>query len=259
MIDETALDHRVSHKSRNFYNLLGTAMMTPIEFIKAFLVMDRPLLYSQESIFSTVLNNQTVDVILQSDIFDSSSCVCSDGWECAENFPSNVPPELQVNIRCSTLDTMIAGDMSLWVSDEWWSNVANDFSLSHPANRYRFTNTSYTDSTFGKAIQKGFLVGEIVDTDYEKYFDFCAPEKCIYYQEQSRSFVDIIAILSGLVAGIARIVKPIVIVFWEIVYRKQLNAEIERQKIIRHIEPINSVESSQPVQEDEILFRKVNR
>ena len=257
IIDRKPLEHRVSQKLNNFYNVLGTAMMTPIEFVKAFLVMDKPLLYSRESAISTILNNQTLDVIIQSVPFDvdNLTCDCSDGWECSEAWPPGNSEDLQVTLKCSTLDTMLASTIELWTSIDWWNGVKVAFNLSYPANTYRFSNSSYARYTFGQAIRSGFLVNDTITTDYEAYFNFCAAEKCTYYKEKSRSFVDIIAILSGLVAGIARILRPIVIVFWELVYRKQLKEEERKERRTRHVEPVHSTDlDSQP--EDDILFAK---
>lgn len=223
-IAKNNLENRVKQKFRNFNNILATAMITPLEFITAYLAMDKPLLYSQESVFSATINSQTKDLIVESTLFSSVNCTCSDSWECTRYLP-NDQASVKLTSKCSILETMLISDVAIMTTNDFWSGSVSAFSMSNTAADYKFSSTQYNGQTFIDAIQSGFVVNSEVAVDYNAYYDKCSPESCVYYQETTRSFIDIVAILSGLVAGIASVLKPIVSVPWELIYKRKLKKQ----------------------------------
>ena len=91
---------------------------------------------------------------------------------------------------------------SYFKNAKFWADIVELYTTHKVDYRlitYTLPHLGY--SNLAQGMVQGFMDNYTVTYDYERYYNLCKPLKCVYYDQSSRSFTDVIVTLIGLVGG----------------------------------------------------------
>mmetsp|Transcript_22035 Transcript_22035/g.30734 ORF Transcript_22035/g.30734 Transcript_22035/m.30734 type:complete len:630 (-) Transcript_22035:356-2245(-) len=112
--------------------------------------------------------------------------------------------DFDLDYYCGSVQTMSNFPTAALASREFWQWS----SFMDPAFGMRMNVSNFT--TIGDGISSGFVTGADIESNFENYFEICAPEKCSYVTTETRSGLAIAIVVFGLMGGFITVLNIII-------------------------------------------------
>jgi hypothetical protein len=150
---------------------------------------------------------------------DGSTCTCSSSTATTcmgtATFQNDTVDGFQTG--CYMLNALLKSTLEILYNQSFLDKLTNS------SKNFQKLNSSISNWTIEMLLSRMFVDHWLNTTSYERYFNACAPDLCLYTISQRYDFLYIVTFMIGLFGGLSsalRIIVPLIIMtIWPVVYK----------------------------------------